>query len=239
MSGMEARPPSSDDKKIMIMTLRRSPRDRRRRYIAKMRSIVAATARNAACFVLGSGDPRFDHRLPGFAVQHGLVALRDLDRGEPVAYMRGAHATTSTWHRRVACDAKLRRDMAVEIAGGGLCVVNWHFDDVKKKTRAENQWYVQNTDEDEANVAVRRELYDAAAVVLVWRARKTVRAGTELVYQYDRLMPAECVRAWQKGQKGQKDQKGQKRRCVRRVRAKSRRRRGTTLGRPVENVSHR
>ena len=72
MSGMEARPPSSDDKKIMIMTLRRSPRDRRRRYIAKMRSIVAATARNAACFVLGSGDPRFDHRLPGFAVQHGL-----------------------------------------------------------------------------------------------------------------------------------------------------------------------
>ena len=91
-------------------------------------------------------------------------------------------------------------------------------------------------------MAVRRELYDAAAVVLVWRARKTVRAGTELVYQYDRLMPAECVRAWQKGQKGQKgqkDQKGQKRRCVCRVRAKSRRRRGTTLGRPVENVSHR
>ena len=202
-----------------MMTLRLSPRDRRRRLVAKMRSIVAATARNAACFVLGSGDPRFDHRLPGFAVQHGLVALRDLDRGEPVAYMRGALATTSTWHRRVARDAKLRRDMAVEIAGGGLCVVNWHFDDVKKKTRAENQWYVQNTDEDEANVAVRRELYDAAAVVLVWRARKAVRAGTELVYQYDRLMPAECVRAWQKGQKGQK------RRCVCRARAKSRRRR--------------
>ena len=56
------------------MTPRRSPRDRRRRLVAKMRSIVAATARNAACFVLGSGDPRFDHRLPGFAVQHGLVA---------------------------------------------------------------------------------------------------------------------------------------------------------------------
>ena len=56
------------------MTLRRSPRDRRRRHIAKMRSIVAATARNAACFVLGSGDPRFDHRLSGFAVQYGLVA---------------------------------------------------------------------------------------------------------------------------------------------------------------------
>ena len=81
---------------------------------------------------------------------------------------------------------------------------------------------MQNTDEDEANVAVRRELYDAAAVVLVWRARKAVRAGTELVYQYDRLMPAECVRAWQKGREGQK---GQKRRCVRRARAKSRRRR--------------
>ena len=83
-----------------IMTLRRSPRDRRRRLVAKMRSIVAATARNAACFVLGSGDPRFDHRLPGFAVQHGLVALRDLDRGEPVAYMRGARRRargTAAW----------------------------------------------------------------------------------------------------------------------------------------------